>query len=151
MKNKSAQTKRPLAPATRRHVGASLATPASLPFTRLYKQIPPEKIPDDVFTLTGKIFPVITAGTASHYNSMTASGGGLGLLFRKPATWCLLCSDRYTLELIQEEQTYTMSYFPKKYMKQIVFLGSKSGRDSEKMEEVALTSLQTPSGNISYK
>jgi flavin reductase (DIM6/NTAB) family NADH-FMN oxidoreductase RutF len=30
-------------------------------------------------------------------------------------------------------------------------LGSKSGRDSEKMKEVELTSVQTPSGDMSYK
>ena len=31
------------------------------------------------------------------------------------------------------------------------FLGSKSGRDSEKMKEVELTSIQTPSGDMSFK
>ncbi|MCL1937272.1 MAG: flavin reductase [Candidatus Azobacteroides sp.] len=120
-------------------------------FDQLFKEISPEEIPDDVFTLTGKIFPVITAGKENHYNSMTASGGGMGLLFRKSATWCVLQSTRYTLELIQKEQTYTLSYFPKEYKKQVLFLGSKSGRDSEKMKEVELTSVQTPSGNISFK
>ena len=153
------QTKRPSARASRQTLArktgrASAGADTSVSkkdFARLYKQIPPEKIPDDVFTLVGKIFPVITAGKESHFNSMTASGGGFGLLFRKPATWCVLRSDRYTLELIQKWQTYTMSYFPKKYMNQIVFLGSKSGRDSAKMKEITLTSLRTPSGNISYK
>ena len=120
-------------------------------FEQLFKQISPEEISDDVFTLTGKIFPVITAGKKELYNSMTASGGGMGLLFRKPTTWCLLRSDRYTLELMQKEQRYTMSYFPKKYMEQVIFLGSKSGRDSAKMKEVKLTSIQTPSGNLSYE
>jgi len=119
-------------------------------FNQLFKQISPEEIRDDVFTLAGKVFPVITAGKENHYNSMTVSGGGMGLLFRKPVTWCLIRSDRYTLELIQKEQTYTMSYFPKEYMEQVVFLGSKSGRDSEKMKEVKLTGIQTPSGNISF-
>jgi flavin reductase (DIM6/NTAB) family NADH-FMN oxidoreductase RutF len=33
----------------------------------------------------------------------------------------------------------------------MLFLGSKSGRDSEKMEEVTLTSVQTPSGDRSFK
>jgi hypothetical protein len=33
----------------------------------------------------------------------------------------------------------------------MLFLGTKSGRDSEKMKEVELTSVQTPSGNITYK
>jgi flavin reductase (DIM6/NTAB) family NADH-FMN oxidoreductase RutF len=120
-------------------------------FDQLFKQISPEEISDNVFTLVGNILPVITAGKENHYNSMTASGGGLGLLLEKPTTWCVLQSTRYTLEMIKKEQTYTMSYFPKEYKKQILFLGSKSGRDSEKMKEVKLTSVQTPSGDMSFK
>jgi flavin reductase (DIM6/NTAB) family NADH-FMN oxidoreductase RutF len=120
-------------------------------FKKLFKQISPEEICDNVFTLAGKVFPVITAGRMEHYNSMTASGGGFGLLFRKPATWCLIRADRYTLELIQKEKTYTMSYFPDEYKEQILFLGSKSGRDSGKMKEVKLTALKTPSGDVSFK
>lgn len=125
-------------------------------FDQLFKQISPEEIFDNVFTFVGdgfpiKGFPVITAGKKEHYNSLTGSGGGLGLLFNKPTTWCLLRTDRYTLELIQKEQTYTMSYFPNEYEEQVLFLGSKSGRYSEKMKEVKLTSVQTPFGNISFK
>jgi flavin reductase (DIM6/NTAB) family NADH-FMN oxidoreductase RutF len=33
----------------------------------------------------------------------------------------------------------------------MLFLGSKSGRNSEKMKEVELTSVQTPSGDMSFK
>jgi flavin reductase (DIM6/NTAB) family NADH-FMN oxidoreductase RutF len=99
----------------------------------------------------GKIFPIITAGKADNYNSMVASGGGMGTHFKKPATWCIFAANRYTLELIQKEQTYTLSYFPDEYRKQALFLGSKSGRESNKMKEVELTSVQTPSGNRSFK
>ncbi len=120
-------------------------------FNQLFKQISPEEICDNVFTLAGKDFYVITAGKEDYYNSLTASGGGLGLLFRKPTTWCVLRADRYTLEMIQKEQTYTMSYFPKEYKGQMLFLGSKSGRESDKMKEVELTSVQTPSGDMSFK
>ena len=120
-------------------------------FDQLFKQIYPEEISDNIFTLVGKDFFVITAGKEDHYNSMIGSGGGLGLLFKKPTTWCILREDRYTLELILKEQTYTMSYFPEEYKKQMLFLGSKSGRDSEKMKEVALTSVQTRSGDMSFK
>ena len=45
-------------------------------FYQLFKQISPEEISDNVFTLVGKDFTVITAGKEDHYNSMTASGGG---------------------------------------------------------------------------
>jgi len=120
-------------------------------FEQNFKQITPEEIPDDVFTLAGKVFPVVTAGTRDRYNSMTASGGGMGLHFKKPATWCVFASRRYTLELIQKTRAYTLSYFPDEYKKQVAFLGSKSGRDSEKMKEVELSAVETPGGNISFK
>ncbi len=120
-------------------------------FDQLFKQISPEEIHDNVFTLVGKDFFAITAGKKDHYNSMIGSGGGFGMLFRKPTTWCLLRADRYTLEMIEKEQAYTLSYFPNEYKEQMLFLGSKSGRNNEKMQEVELTSTQTPSGNISFE
>jgi flavin reductase (DIM6/NTAB) family NADH-FMN oxidoreductase RutF len=122
-------------------------------FDQLFKQIYPQELCDNfnLFTLVGKDFFVITAGKKEQSNSMVGSGGGMGMLFRKPTTWCLLRADRYTLELIEKEQTYTLSYFPDEYREQMLFLGSKSGRDSEKMKEVALTSVQTPSGDRSFK
>jgi len=120
-------------------------------FDQLFNRISPEEIPDNVFTLVGKDFYVITAGKEGDYNSMIGSGGGMGVLFRKPTTWCVLKADRYTLELIQKEQTYTMAYFPNEFKEQMLFLGSKSGRDSEKMKEVELTPVQTPAGDMSFK
>ncbi len=122
-------------------------------FDQLFKPFSPEEICDNfnVFTLVGKDFYAITAGKENDYNSMVGSGGGFGMLFKKPTAWCLLRTDRYTLEMIQKEQTYTLSYFPNEYKEQMLFLGSKSGRDSEKMREVELSSVQTPSGDMSFK
>ena len=122
-------------------------------FEQLFKQISPEEICDNfnLFELVGKDFYAITAGKKEHYNSMIGSGGGFGLFFKKPTTWCLFRKDRYTLEIIQKEQTYTLSFFPNEYKEQMLFLGRKSGRDSGKMKEVELTSIQTPSGNMSFK
>ena len=120
-------------------------------FNQLFKQISPEEICNDVFTLVGKDFYAITAGKKDHYNSMIGSGGGFGLLFKKPTIWCLLRQDRYTLEMIRKEQTFTLTFFQSEYKEQMLFLGRTSGRDSEKMKEVKLTSIQTPSGDMSFK
>lgn len=123
-------------------------------FEQLFKQIPRQEIYDNVFSSIGALaandFYAITAGKIDHYNSMIGSGGGLGLFFKKPTTWSLLRADRYTLEMIEKEQTYTLSYFPNEYREQVLILGRKSGRDSEKMNEVELTAIQSPSGYISF-
>ncbi|MDR3048877.1 MAG: hypothetical protein LBV16_03440 [Elusimicrobiota bacterium] len=120
-------------------------------FKQLFKQISPEELGGafNVFTLMG--FFLVTAGKIEHYNSMVCSGGAIGLHFKKPAVWCIFQSARYTLELIQKEKTYTLSWFPDEYKKQLLFLGSKSGRDSEKMKEIKLTSIQTPCANMSFE
>jgi len=55
-------------------------------FTQLFKPIFPEETRDNVFTLAGKDMYVITGGDEEHYNSMTGSGGGFGLLFKKPTS-----------------------------------------------------------------
>jgi flavin reductase (DIM6/NTAB) family NADH-FMN oxidoreductase RutF len=120
-------------------------------FKDIFKQIAPEEIPDNVFALVGKILPVITVGVPENCNSMVASGGGMGLLFRKPATWCILASSRYTLEMLEKKQTYTLSYFSDEYREQYMFLAEKSGRDSDKMKEVELTAIGTPLNNTSFK
>ena len=54
---------------------------------------------------------------------MIGSGGGFGLLFKKPTIWSLLRSDRYTLEIIQQVQAYTLTYFPNEYRARALFLG----------------------------
>ncbi len=120
-------------------------------FNELFEEISPKEICDNMFTLVEEDFSVITSGSKEHYNSMIGSGGGFGTLFKKPTTWCLFKTDRYTLEIIEREQTYTLSYFPKEYKEQALFLGRKSGRHSNKMKEVKLTSVETPLENISFK
>ncbi|MDR2495671.1 MAG: flavin reductase [Tannerellaceae bacterium] len=120
-------------------------------FEQLFMPVTPENISENVFSLAGKIFPVITAGCVDNCNAMTASGGGYGVLFKRPATWCILQSTRYTLEMMLKFGSYTLSYFGEEYRDDVLFLGSKSGRDSEKMSEVNLSVIETPLGNVAFR
>lgn len=122
-------------------------------FEQLFKKITQEEIADkfNIFTLIGRDYFVVTAGKLEKYNSMVASGGCFGLLFKKPTVMTCLRSDRYTVELIEKEQTYTLSFFANEYKQQMMFLGSKSGRDSNKMSETKLSAIEIPCGNISFK
>lgn len=120
-------------------------------FEDLFQSIEPTEIKENVFKLVGQDFSVITAGQDSSFNSMTASYGGWGQLLEKPVAWCILNANRYTLEFIKKEKTYTMSYFPDQFKEQVVAFGKKSGRNSDKMHETQFTSVKTPDGNLSYK
>ncbi|MDR3685534.1 MAG: flavin reductase [Coriobacteriia bacterium] len=120
-------------------------------FAQLFRQISPEEIADNVFKLVGSDLYVVTAGTREHYNSMAASGGGLGVHLMKPTTWCTLRADRYTLELLEESLAYTVSYFPDDHKPDLFAFGKESGRDGRKMAETELTALQTPSGSMTFE
>jgi len=121
-------------------------------FPDLFKEIEPKNIPEDVFTLIGKDFAVLTAGKLSHYNSMVAGWGGWGILFSKPTTFLMLRSNRYTLELMRKEQSYTLAFFDNEYRDEVMQFGKQSGRDSdEKMRNTKLTAVETPEGNMSFK
>lgn len=120
-------------------------------FDELFKSIDAKDIDQNIFKLLEVDHSVITAGTDSLYNSMTASWGGWGRLYEKQIAWCTLNAGRYTLELIKKNETFTFSFFDEAYKDQVLFLGSKTGRDSDKMKEVKLTKVDTPSGNITYK
>jgi len=121
-------------------------------FPDLFNEIEPKNIPEDVFTLIGKDFAVLTAGKPSHYNSMVAGWGGWGILFSKPTTFLMLRSNRYTLELMRKEQSYTLAFFDNEYRDEVMQFGKQSGRDSdEKMRNTKLTAVETPDGNMSFK
>lgn len=124
----------------------------SLPFSELFKAIEPKDIPESVFTLVGEDFSVLTAGSPSHYNSMVAGWGGWGILFNNPVVFSMLRSNRYTLELMRKEQTYTMKFFDSEFRDDIMLFGMSSGRDSDdKMRNTQLTAVQTPAGNMVFK
>ena len=121
-------------------------------FSDLFKTIDVKDIPQDVFTLVSEDFVVLTAGNPSHYNSMVAGWGGWGVQFSKPATFLMLRSNRYTLELMRKEQNYTMAFFDNEYKEDIMLFGQQSGRDNdEKMKNTKLTAVQTPAGNMVFK
>lgn len=120
-------------------------------FSELFDTIDVKDIKADVFTLVGEDYGILTAGTPEHSNSMVTSWGGWGIVFGKPGVFHFLRSNRYTLELMRKQQTYTVSYFDSEFKSDIMQFGKKSGRDSDKMKETKLTAVQTPDGNPTYK
>jgi flavin reductase (DIM6/NTAB) family NADH-FMN oxidoreductase RutF len=104
-----------------------------------FKIIPPEEINDNVFKLIGKDWMFVTAGTPEKYNCMTASWGGMGILWQKPVVFVFIRPTRYTFEFSEKSLRMSLCFFSEKYRPLLNLCGTKSGRDMEKMKIEGLT------------
>ena len=82
---------------------------------------------------------LVTAGTADSFNAMTVSWGSLGVLWRKPVITVYVKPIRYTSEFLDREDYFTLSFFPDAYKHDLGILGSRSGRDCDKLAMTSLT------------
>lgn len=93
----------------------------------------------DSFDIFDKEWALLTAGAGQHYNTMTISWGGLGTLWGKPVATVYVKPIRYTHQFMEQNDYFTVSFYPDKYRKALGLLGSLSGRDSDKVAMAGLT------------
>ena len=91
-----------------------------------------------IFDTFNRDWALVTAGTIDHFNTMTISWGGLGTLWGLSVATVYVKPIRYTHEFLEKYDRFTLSFFPAEFRKDLELLGTKSGRDGNK---VALTSL----------
>lgn len=115
------------------------------------KQIEADKIDLNFIEAIGKDWMLVTSGNQQSFNMMTASWGFAGYMWGMPSTAIVIRPTRFTKEFIDKLHTYTLSFFPDKYKKILSVLGSKSGREIDKMKESGLTPMQLPTGDIGYE
>lgn len=81
---------------------------------------------------------VLTVGKEKDFNAMTISWGGLGTIWNKPVVTVYVKPIRYTYEFMQKNEYFTISFYDEEYREDLNILGSKSGKDIDK---IALTKL----------
>ncbi len=101
----------------------------------------PELLTDNPFKLIGADWMLVTAGTSETFNTMTASWGGMGILWERKVAFCFIRPTRYTYEFIEKYHGFTLSFFDERYRKALSFCGSHSGRDTDKIRETGLTTV----------
>ena len=82
----------------------------------------PELLTGEVFERISKQWMLITAGPEKNCNTMTASWGGLGILWGKPVSTIYIRPQRYTREFVEREDYYTLSFLPEQYLHHAVEL-----------------------------
>ena len=96
---------------------------------------------DKSFSVFAKDWALVTAGTPDNYNTMTIGWGGLGTLWRRPVATVYVKPCRYTHSFIESNDYFTVSFFDDEYKKALGVLGTKSGRDGDKVSEVGFEAV----------
>lgn len=97
----------------------------------------------DIFQMFNDRWALVTAGSIENYNAMTIAWGSMGTIWGpphqgRPILTVYVSPARYTHRFLEENTYFTVCFFPEEYRKDLGILGSRSGRDGDK---VALTKL----------
>ena len=104
-----------------------------------FKEIAVEELNFNPFTKIGTEWMLITAGDEKKFNTMTASWGGVGIMWNKNVVTTYIRPQRYTKEFVDTNEYFTVSFYDKEYKKALNICGTRSGRDCDKAAEAGLT------------
>lgn len=106
----------------------------------MFKSISPYELNVNPFEAIDKQWMLITAGSEQKCNTMTASWGGLGVIWNRCTATCYIRPQRYTNEFVQQGEYFSLCFFGSGNMRDALTLcGRKSGRDCDKIAESGLT------------
>ena len=105
----------------------------------------------DVFRMFNDRWALATAGTIDDFNTMTIAWGSMGTIWGpphggKPILTIYVSPARYTCEFLERNDYFTVSFFPEEYRRDLAVLGSRSGRDGDKLAATRLTPVAESNG-----
>lgn len=105
-----------------------------------FQPLPFDAIELNPFTKIGKEWGLLSAGSKVKFNTMTISWGGMGVLWNKNVAYVFVRDSRFTKELIDEGDFFSISFLGEEYRQALQFCGVNSGRDSvNKFAQAGLT------------
>lgn len=116
-----------------------------------FESINLRKVKINPFRQIGDKWMLITAGDLNNFNTMTASWGGLGVLWNKDVATCYVRPQRYTYEFMEKNEYFTLCFFEEKDKDILNYCGSHSGKDVDKIKNTGLVPFKTEKGNVSFE
>ncbi len=102
-------------------------------------EIKPKELNNSPFKMIGSDWMLVTAEKDSNVNTMTASWGGLGVMWNKDVSFIVIRPTRYTKEFIDNSDRFSLAFFNNSFKKQLTYLGTVSGRSEDKVSKSGLT------------
>ena len=103
------------------------------------REITCDKLNENAFNLVGKDWFLFTAEKDGKVNTMTASWGGLGVMWGKDVAFVVIRPQRYTKEFIDTADTFSLSFFAEQDKSKLAYCGKVSGRNEDKIKNAGLT------------
>ncbi len=104
-----------------------------------FYEITPEQIERNPFTMIDKDWMLIGAEKNGKVNAMTASWGGVGVLWHKNVVFGFVRPQRYTKEFLDASDRFSCTFFDENHRETLRYFGKVSGRDEDKVEKTGLT------------
>lgn len=86
---------------------------------------------------------LLTSGdfSALQFNSMTVAWGSIGAMWNRPFVQVVVRPARYTYQFMEKYPTFTLCAFPEEYRPALSMMGSRSGRNVNKVDLSGLTPI----------
>ncbi|MDY5577710.1 MAG: flavin reductase [Lachnospiraceae bacterium] len=97
------------------------------------------EITGNVFDRIGKQWMLVGAMKDGKSNAMTASWGGMGVMWGKNVVFVFVRETRYTKEFIDNGETFSLSFFDESRRGMLNYMGTVSGREEDKIAKAQLT------------
>ncbi len=107
------------------------------------KSIKFENFNIDIFNLWKNQWFLLTSGNfkKNDFNTMTVAWGSFGIMWNKPFAQIVVRPTRFTYNFTEKFNSFTLSAFSDNYKSILSMLGTKSGRDTDKITESGLTPI----------
>jgi len=110
-----------------------------------WKDIQSSEFRGSPFVRIGRDWMLITAGDIKNdkgnWNTMTASWGGLGVLWGMDVAFIFVRPVRHTFGFLNDASLFSLSFFDESFRPALDMCGKKSGADTDKASEAGLSPI----------
>lgn len=107
---------------------------------------------NDLINSLKKGLCLVTAGSIDDFNTMTIGWATFGCVWSRNVCIVYVKPNRYTYQFMEKNDFFTVSFYDETYKKEMSYLGSRSGRDCDKVKDCNFNPVSIDKFNtVSFK